>query len=217
MNLNTRLALPIILAALVPTLTGCFPVVATGVGAGVLMISDRRPSETYLADEGIEIRSSNRISEKFGDKAHVNITSYNRTVLLTGEVPDGAAKSEVEKIVTSVPNVKAIVNELNVAGKSTLGARSNDSYVTTKVKGRFIDANKFTPNHVKVVTEAGTVYLMGMVTQREADAAVEVARTTSGVIKVVRVMELISEEQARQIDARPAEDTNDKKAAGARK
>lgn len=216
MTMKFRFALPLILAALLPSLTGCFPVVATGVGAGVLMISDRRPSETYLADEGIEIRSSNRISEKFGDKVHVNITSYNRTVLLTGEVPDGAAKSEIEKIVTGVPNVKAIVNELSTAGKSTLGARSNDSYVTTKIKGRFIDANKFSPNHVKVVTEGGTAYLMGLVTQREADAAVEVARTTSGVLKVVRVMELISEEQARQIDARPAEDASDKKKSGQR-
>ncbi|HEX8989491.1 MAG TPA: BON domain-containing protein [Rhodocyclaceae bacterium] len=184
-------------------LTGCFPVAAVGVGTGVLMFTDRRPSETYIADEAIETRAANRISDKYGDRAHVNVTSYDRNVLLTGEVPNDAARAEVERIVTSVPNVKAITDELLVAGVSSFGARSNDSYITSKVKARFVDASKFTPNHVKVVTEGGTVYLLGIVTQREANDAVEIARTTAGVQKVVRVFEIISEDEAKRLDNRP--------------
>jgi len=199
------LAALLIAAALAPSLSGCVPAAAVGVGAGALMITDRRHAETYLADEGIEIRAVNRINEKLGDRGHVNVTSFNRMALLTGEVPDAAARSEVEKIVSGVPNVRTITNELQIAGPSSFGARSNDTYVTSKVKARFVDHNKFTVSHVKVVTEAGTVYLLGQVTQREADAAVDIARTTGGVQKVVRVFEIISEEQARQLDNRPAE------------
>ena len=200
-----------LLGILTPVLAGCFGATVAGVGAGALLAADRRPSETYLTDESIELRTSSRISETFGDRAHVNVTSYNRAVLLTGEIPDAAARSQVEKIAGGVPNVKAISNEVQVAGVSALGARGNDAYITSKVKARFIDANKFATIHVKVVTEAGTVYLLGMVTQREADAAVEIARTTGGVQKVVRVFEIISEEQARQTDYRPTGEAANKK------
>ncbi|MBL8492496.1 MAG: BON domain-containing protein [Rhodocyclaceae bacterium] len=197
-----RLAPWILAAALLPFLPACVPVAAVGVGAGALMITDRRASETYITDEGIEIRAANRINEKLGERAHVNVTSYNRTVLLTGEVPDAAARTEAEKLAATTPNVKAIQNELQVAGVSSLSARSNDAYITSKVKARFVDANKFSANHVKVVTEGGAVYLLGLVTKREADAAVDIARTTGGVLKVIRVFEMISEEQARQADNR---------------
>jgi osmotically-inducible protein OsmY len=189
---------------LTPALTGCVPVAAVGAGAGALVFADRRPTETYIADEAIETRAANRISEKFGDKVHVNITSYNRAALMTGEVPNEAVRSEIERIVSAVPNVKAITNELLIAGASSFGARSNDSYITSKVKARFVDANKFAANKVKVVTEAGTVYLLGIVTQRESNDAVEIARTTGGVQKVVRVFELISEDEARKLDSRGA-------------
>ncbi|MFN3884640.1 MAG: BON domain-containing protein [Rhodocyclaceae bacterium] len=189
----------ILLAALVPTLSGCFGAVAVGTGVGVLAYADRRTTETQVTDEGIELRAANRIGERFGSNTHVNVTSYNRTVLLTGEVPDAATKAEVEKIVAGVPNVKAISNELQIAGASSLASRSNDTYITSKVKARFIDANQFAANHVKVVTEAGVVYLMGLVTQKEADAAVEIARTTGGVRKVVRVFEIISEAEAQRL------------------
>ena len=202
---HNRLLAWALLATLTPILAGCFGATALGVGAGVMIAADRRPTETYLTDEGIEVRSGNRIGEKFGNRAHVSVTSYNRSVLLTGEAPDAAAKAEAERLVGGVPNVKAIGNELQIAGVSTLGARSNDAYITSKVKARFIDAGKFAVNHVKVVTEAGSVYLLGLVTQREADAAVEITRTTGGVLKVVRMLEIISEEAARQIDNRPAE------------
>jgi osmotically-inducible protein OsmY len=212
LELNLKGCFPwLLLAALTPILAGCFGAGVVGVGAGVLLASDRRPSETYLTDESIELRAGNRISEKFGKLAHVNVTSYNRSVLLTGEVADAAAKAEVEKITSGVPNVKAISNELQIAGVSSFGARSNDAYITSKVKARFVDANKFATIHVKVITESGTVYLLGMVTQREADDAVEIARTTGGVQKVVRVFEIISEEQARQSANRPAGDAATKR------
>lgn len=183
-------------------LQGCFPAVATGVGVGAVMIADRRTSGTFVEDEGIEWRTANRIRERFGDSVHVNVTSYNRNVLLTGEAPNEQVRAELEQIARGVTNVRAVINEVRVAGISPLSARSNDALITSKVKARFVDAKTFGAHHVKVVTEAGTVFLMGLVTRREADLATEVARTTAGVGKVVRVFEYISEEEARRLDAR---------------
>jgi osmotically-inducible protein OsmY len=193
-----------------PALQGCVPAVATGVGAGALMIVDRRAGETYLADEAIEIRALNRINEKFGDKVHVNVTSYNMKVLLTGEVPDAGIRDELEKAVAGVINVKGVINEVTVAPISGFSARSNDTYVTSKVKARFIDANKFQVNHVKVVTEAGTVFLLGLVTRKEGDDAAEIARTTAGVKKVVRVFEYIEFKDAQKLDSRQPEEARQK-------
>jgi len=195
-----------------PALQGCVPAVATGIGAGALMIVDRRNAETYLADEAIEIRSLNRISEKFGDKVHVNVTSYNMKVLLTGEAPDAGIKDELEKAIAGVTNVKGVINEVQVGGISSFSARSNDTYITSKVKARFIDANKFQANHVKVVTEAGVVYLLGLVTRKEGEDAVEIARTTAGVKKVVRVFEYIEFKDAQRLDNRPPEEATSKPA-----
>ena len=186
----------LLLALCLPVLAGCFGAAAVGVGAGALVLTDRRISETYITDQGIELRAGNRIDEKYRDKIHVNVTSYNRMLLLTGEVPTAEIKADVEKIAAGVNDVKSISNELAIAGPSSFGVRSNDSYITSKVKARFIDANKFSANVVKVVTEAGVVFLLGIVTQAEADAAVEIARTTGGVLKVVRVFEIISPQQA---------------------
>jgi osmotically-inducible protein OsmY len=206
MNLpQFRIRLLLLLAAAVPLLAGCFPAAVVGVGTGALVIADRRVPENYLADEGIELRASNRIGGQFGSKVHVDVTSFNRMVLIVGEVPDAETRAAVEKVVAGVPNVKSIVNELQIAGPTSLPARSNDAYLTSKVKARFIDANKFAVNHVKVITEAGTVYLMGLVTQREADDAVQIARTTGGVQKVVRVFEIVSEDEARRLDMRKNE------------
>ena len=184
-----------------PMLTGCIGAIAVGAGAGALMIADRRPAETILTDEGIELRTETRINEKYAFKVHINATSFNRMLLLTGEVPTEAAKLEAEQLARGVPNVRSISNELAVAGSSGLGGRSNDSYITSKVKARFVDANKFVTSHVKVVTEAGIVFLLGIVHQAEADAAVEIARTTAGVQKVVRVFEVVSYEQTQAMDA----------------
>jgi osmotically-inducible protein OsmY len=206
-----KLLLATALAALaLPALQGCVPAVATGVGAGALMIVDRRNAETYLADEAIEIRALNRINEKFGDKVHVNVTSYNHKVLLTGEVPDAGLRAELEKAVGGVANVKGVANETTIGPASSFGARSNDTYITSKVKARFIDANKFQANHVKVVTEAGAVFLLGLVTRKEADDAAEIARTTAGVKKVVRVFEYVEIREAQRLDSRPAEETKPK-------
>ena len=201
-----------LLALALPALQGCVPAVATGVGAGALMIVDRRNADTYLADEAIEIRSFNRINEKFGDKVHINVTSYNLKVLLTGEVPDEGIKAELEKAVAGIANVKGVVNEAQVGAVSGFQARSNDTYITSKVKARFIDANKFQANHVKVVTEAGTVFLLGLVTRKEADEAAEIARTTAGVKKVVRVFEYVEIREAQRLDNRPAEEAKPKPA-----
>ena len=204
MNSDTPMTLRVrnllLLALCLPVLGGCFGAAAVGVGAGALVLADRRNSETYISDQGLELRAGNRISEKYGDKVHVNITSYNRMLLLTGETPSAEIKADVEKLASGVANVKSISNELAIAGPSSFGGRSNDTYITSKVKARFVDANKFSPNHVKVVTEAGVVFLLGLVTQAEANDAVEIARTTGGVQKVVRVFEIISPEQARALD-----------------
>jgi len=194
------------LAALVlcvPVLAGCFGAAAVGVGTGTLVLLDRRNPETFVSDEAMDIRAANRINEKYGDKVHVNVTTYNHMMLLTGEVPTAAIKADAEKIASSVPNVKSISNELAIAGPAGFGGRGNDSYITSKVKARFVDADKFAANHVKVVTEAGVVFLLGLVTQAEANAAVEIARTTGGVQKVVRVFEIISPEQAKALDNNP--------------
>ncbi len=201
----------LLVAFTLPLLAGCFGAAVVGVGAGALLVADRRPTETYVTDEGIELRAANAVSQEFGDKVHVNLTSYNRMLLITGEAPDAATKAKVESLVSKTPNLKSIANELAIAGASSIGGRSNDTYITSKVKARFVDANKFAANHVKVVTEAGVVFLLGMVTQTEANDAVEIARTTGGVQKVVRVFEIISAEEAKRIDNTPPPAT-DKKA-----
>ena len=170
-------------------LSGCVPVVAVGAGAGVLMAEDRRTSGTYLMDEEIELKAGSRIREAYGKEVHANVTSFNRRVMLTGEVPNDELRTKVKDLVQAVPNVKEVQNELVIGGVSTFGARSNDTYLTAKVKTRLFDDKRFIANHVKVVTEAGTVFLMGIVKREEGDAAAEVAAKTKGVAKVVKVFE----------------------------
>lgn len=181
----------LILLMLLPALHGCFPAVATGVGTGMLMAEDRRTSGAFVEDEGIELKAANSISEKFKDQVHINITSFNRNVLLTGEAPSEALRAEIENLVRGLPNVRAITNEIAIAAPSSLVSRSNDTYLTSKVKAHFIDTAKFQVNHVKVVTENGVVYLLGLAKRKETEDAVEIARTTGGVRKVVKVFEYI--------------------------
>jgi osmotically-inducible protein OsmY len=150
---------------------------------------DRRSSGAQLDDQSIEWRASSRIGERFGSKVHVNITSYNRNVLLTGEVPDERMRGDVDNLVRSVPSVSGTTNEMVVAEATSLGSRTTDSYITSKIKTRFLDAAQFNAMQVKVVTEAGVVYLIGIVTEKEANDAVEIARTTGGVRKVVKMFE----------------------------
>ncbi|MEK6244150.1 MAG: BON domain-containing protein [Pseudomonadota bacterium] len=193
----------LILPLLALSLQGCIEMAVVGVGAVLLGIEDRRTAGTMVEDEGIELRATNRVSERFGDKVHVNITSYNRSVLVTGEVPDEKTKVEIEKIVIGAPNVRSVTNDLQVAGGSALSSRASDATITGKVKARFVDANRFNALLVKVVTEASVVYLMGIVTESEAAAAVEVARTTGGVRKVVKVFEYCKPTDAICAPSRP--------------
>jgi osmotically-inducible protein OsmY len=186
-----RLAI-VSLLALAAGLQGCAPLVVGGAVAGGAMVAvDRRQPDIMATDERIEIQATDRINAIFKDKGHINVTSFNRQVLLTGEAGTEALKQEAERAAATTPEVKSVTNELVIAPPSELGARSNDTYITSLVKSRFVTAQKFNPVHVKVVTERGTVYLMGLVTKREADDATQIARTTSGVKRVVRVFEYI--------------------------
>jgi osmotically-inducible protein OsmY len=184
-----RIAIAALLAVL-PLVHGCAPLIVGGaVAGGAAVANDRRTVGAITEDEGIELRATERIRARYKDGAHVNVTSFNRTVLVTGEVPDEKAKADIERIARGVDNVRSVYNETIVAGVTSLTARSNDSIITSKVKARFVDASKFNALHVKVVTENAVVYLMGMVKKQEAADATEIARTTSGVQKVVRIFE----------------------------
>jgi osmotically-inducible protein OsmY len=184
-----RLAVLLLMLPVIWMLAGC-PVVLLGGGAAAISaIEDRRTSGTRIDDDAIETQVRRALRERYGENTHVNVTSYNRSVLLTGEVPDEARRAEIEKIAQGIGNVRGVTNDLQLAAPSSLGARANDSLITTRVKGRLLDSAKVNPVHVKVVTEAGVVYLLGLVTEQEANDAVEVARTTGGVIKVVKVFE----------------------------
>jgi len=183
-------------ASLSSLLSACVPLVVGGAAiGGALVATDRRTTGTQIEDEGIELRSIGRINENLGSRVHVNVTSYNRQVLLTGEVPSAQDRQLVEQIVSRVDNVRSVVNELAVLGASSLTQRSSDALITGKVKAAMVDSKDLFANAYKVVTERGTVYLMGRVTQREADRATEIARRTGGVQKVVRLLEIISEEE----------------------
>ncbi|MDR3298749.1 MAG: BON domain-containing protein [Candidatus Accumulibacter sp.] len=202
----------LLLAAAFATLPGCFPVVATGVGAGVMVAIDRRTLGTQTEDEAIEWKAGFRVGDKLRDQGHFNFTSFNRKVLITGEAASEEVKAEVETIIAQIPNVQRVYGHLIVGPSSSLADRSNDSFVTSKVKSRSVDNGQFNPLHTKVVTESGIVFLLGMVTPSEADLAIQVARTTSGVKKVVPLFELITPAQARALDNAPS---NQKTAAPA--
>jgi len=183
----------LLLVASTAALQGCVEaLIVGGVAAGVMMAADRRTAEVMFNDQGIEFSAGSKIDEALKGQGHVNVTSYNYTLLLTGEVPTAQAKADAEKAASEVPRVKTLVNELQIAGTSSGASRSNDAYITSKVKSSFLGNGKFKPTDVKVVTEAGVVYLLGLVTREEADAATEVARGTGGVQKVVRVFEYIT-------------------------
>jgi osmotically-inducible protein OsmY len=176
-------------ALALPLLQGCIEMTMVGAGMAVATVEDRRTTGTQLEDRGIQLRASNRIDDQFGDKAHVNVTAYNRHVLLTGEVPDDATRRAIEDVARAVPNAIGVTNDLQIAGRSSTTSRSNDVLITSKVKARLTDDNKVNPFQVKVVTEASVVYLLGIVTEAEAADAVEIARTTGGVRKVVKMFE----------------------------
>ncbi|MDT7523649.1 BON domain-containing protein [Rhodoferax sp. TBRC 17198] len=188
------------------SLSGCFPLVVGGafVGTG-LVATDRRTSGSLVEDEGIELRAASRIRENLGERVHVNVTSYNRQVLLTGEVPNLQDKQLIEKIVAGVDNVRNIVNELEVMGNTTLTQRSSDTLVTGRAKAALVDAKDLFASAFKLTTERGTVYVMGRVTAREAKRATDIISGVSGVGRVVRILEIISEEELARTLPQPAE------------
>lgn len=182
------------------TLTGCAALLVGGaVVGGSLLATDRRTSGAQIEDQSIEIKSNTRVREILGDRGHVNVTSYNRMVLLSGEVPTDADKAAIEQAISKVDGVRTTVNELAVMTASSLSNRSNDALVTSKVKATLVDAGDISANAFKVVTERGTVFLMGRVTEREAERATDLTRSISGVQKVVRVLEVITEAELAQI------------------
>lgn len=179
----------IALGALTATLQGCFPLVAAGIGTTALVADDRRTTGIMVEDENIENKILLRVEQKHGAKSHINATSYNRIVLLTGEATAPDVREDIERIARGVENVRNVHNEITVTQPTTLMLRSNDAVLTSKVKARFVEANKFRANHVKVVTENSVVYLMGLVKRQEAQDATEIARTSGGVHRVVRLFE----------------------------
>ena len=178
------------------SLTACFPILAGGaLAGGALVATDRRTAGAQLEDEGIELRSMSRLRENIGSRARVSATSYNRQVLLTGEVLNEQDKQLVGQVIARIENVTGVVNELDIINSPSLVQRSSDVLITGQVRALFIDARDLPANAFKVTTERGIVYLMGRVTQREADRATEIARGARGVQKVVRILEIISEQE----------------------
>jgi osmotically-inducible protein OsmY len=193
----------LVAALAVAQLSACALVVGGAMVGGTMVAIDRRTTGTQLEDQSIESKASSRIRELVGDRGHVIVTSYNRTVLLTGEVPTEADRTAVEQAVQRIENVRSTVNELAVMPPSSMSTRSNDSFLTGKVKATFVDAKDLQANAFKVVTERGTVYLMGRVTEREATRATDLARTVSGVQKVVRVFDIVTEAELADLQPPP--------------
>jgi len=193
------------LLAATQLLSACAPLLIGGAAVGgALMYTDRRTSGAQVEDEAIEAKAYNRIRQAIGDRGHVNVTSYNRLALLTGEVPNESDRAAVANAVAGVENLRSVTNEIAVMPNSSLTSRSSDAIVTSKVKATLFDAKDVQGNAFKVVTERGTVYLMGVVTERELNRATELARSISGVDKVVRVAEVVSEEQLKALQPAPA-------------
>ncbi len=173
-------------------LGGCIEAALIGGAAtGIALGTDRRPPEVVLGDERVELTAFNRLRQRLNEKAHVNVTSFNYTVLLTGEVPDAKAKEDAEKTIGEIERVKGVVNELQIGAPTSLQSRGNDVFLTGRIKAAFVGPQKFSPLNVKVVTESGVVFLLGLVTRKEADDATEITRGIGGVQKVVRVFEYL--------------------------
>ena len=181
--------------ATLASMQGCIALVGVGAVAGGMSLNDRRTGGTQIEDQSIELKSGGRIREAIGEKGHINVTSYNRIALVTGEVPSDADKAAVEKAIAGIEGVTNVVNELEVGANSTISTRSSDTVITTRVKSGLLDAKDVQASAIKVVTERGNVYLMGRVSEREAGRAADIARSQPSVLKVVRVFEILTDEQ----------------------
>ncbi|MCB2016948.1 MAG: BON domain-containing protein [Hydrogenophaga sp.] len=187
-------------AAAAAALSACAPLAVGGAAlTGAMVASDRRSSGAQLDDQGIELRAASRLREQMGSRARISVTSYNRKALLTGEVASQRDKELAETIARQVDNVQGVYNELAIANSPSLTEQAEDSLLTGKVKAALIDNKQISANTFKVVSERGNVYLMGRVTQREADIATQIVRTTKGVARVVRLLEILTEEEAARL------------------
>jgi osmotically-inducible protein OsmY len=196
-GLNGSLAKAVLCAALIGSLQGCVPLVIGGAAMGAAASMDRRTLGAQTEDKSITVKAEVLVPKLVGDAGHVNIASYNRKVLLTGEVRDEAMKANVEREVRGIENVVAVINELVIAGPSSYTSRSSDAIITGNVKGSLVEMNSISATSFKVVTERGTVYLMGRVTQRVGELAAKIAQSVSGVQRVVKIFEYITEEELR--------------------
>ena len=202
-NLKLTLAITALVVAL-PLLEGCVPaVIATGATVGLMSAQDRRSTGVQADDEGIEWKAAQSVPESYTAASHLNFTSFNQRLLITGEVPSEEAKAAIGEHAARILGVKEVINETVVGPASSLSVRSNDSYITSKVKARLVDEKNLSATHVKVVTESGITYLMGIVTDREAKVAVTIARTTEGVRKVVNVMDVRSDAEIKRLTTMP--------------
>ncbi|MES2258972.1 MAG: BON domain-containing protein [Pseudomonadota bacterium] len=197
-RLRRPLAMAVLGGALLTSLSGCVGLVVGGAVGGTLAASDRRTFGAQTEDKSIALKAELKLPNLVGDAGHVNIASFNRRVLLTGEVRDQAMKDALEREVRAIDGVLSLTNELEIAGPASYTSRSNDALITTKVKASLVDMKDISANSFKVVTERGNVYLMGRVTQREGTIAGEVARGVSGVQKVIKVFEYMSDDEWRQ-------------------
>jgi osmotically-inducible protein OsmY len=180
-------------------LSGCFPVILGAAAYSSYAATDRRTLGAQTDDKVIAVRGENDEDAQFGRAAHINVTSFNRKVLLTGQVLDEASKARAEQIVRAIPQVQSIDNELMIGTPSSLAQQSTDAYITTQIKAAMVNRSDLFANAFKVVTESGTVYLMGRVTHREGDYGAEIARQTPNVVGVVKVYEYISDEELRRM------------------
>ena len=196
-GLTRPLAKAVLCAALIGSLQGCVPLVIGGAAMGAAATMDRRTLGAQTEDKSITVKAEVLVPKLVGEAGHVNIASYNRKVLLTGEVRDEAMKANIEREVRGIENVVAVINELVVAGPSSYTSRSSDAIITGNVKGSLVEMKTISATSFKVVTERGTVYLMGRVTQREGDLAANIAKSVSGVQKVVKIFEYLTEEELR--------------------
>ncbi|MFC5477432.1 BON domain-containing protein [Massilia suwonensis] len=196
-GLTGSLAKAVLCAALIGSLQGCVPLVVGGAAMSAAATMDRRTLGAQTEDKSITVKAEVQVPKIVGNAGHVNIASYNRKVLLTGEVRDEAMKAAVEREVRGIENVVAVINELVIAGPSSYTSRSSDALITGNVKGSLVEMKTISATSFKVVTERGTVYLMGRVTQREGDLGAKIAQSVSGVQRVVKIFEYISEEELR--------------------
>jgi osmotically-inducible protein OsmY len=193
----------VLAGAVLSGLSGCAPLMLGGAVMTGVVATDRRTAGTQLEDEAIELKVASAVRQDLGDRVHLNVTSYNRQVLLSGEAAGAADRERAEKLAQNQENVKSVVNDLAVMAPSSLTQRTKDTVTTSQIKASFIDAKDLQSNSIKVVTERGIVYLMGRVTQREAKRATDIARGVGGVTKVVRVFDEISEEELKRLSQPP--------------